>query len=108
MSNLELIFTIIESFIADNSLISGIHVKPETGNLLVFFSGDLPASDLIKLETEIKEVSDGHGITYNPKSYSNEKNKFVDAFVTFYEGESTSLDERRDDAFTKLKANFTN
>ena len=107
MSNLESIFTIIESFMEDNSLISGIHVKPETGNLLVFFSDELPVSDLSTLKSEIEKVSSEHGITYNTKSYNGKTQKFTDAFVTFYEGSAPSLEERTEEAFTKLKQNFS-
>ena len=107
MSNLQSIFNIIETFMEDCSIISGIHVKPETGNLLVFFSDELPASALKTLESEIKEQSDGHGVSYNASDYNNKTKKFTDAFVTFYEGEQSSLEERTEDAFTKLKANFS-
>ena len=107
MSNLEQIITIIETFMADCTLISGVHVKPETGNLLVFFSSELPASDLTKLDEDIKAQSDSHGVSYNPKDYNNKTQKFTDAFITFYEGEQSSLIERQEDALAKLKANFS-
>ena len=107
MSNLEAIFSIIESFTTNCTFISGIHLKPETGNLSVFFTQELPASDFSKLESEIKDASSEHGVIYNTKSYNPETQKFVDARLTFFEGESTSIEERIDDTLTKLKANFS-
>ena len=107
MSNLEAIFSIIETFTSNCTLISGIHMKPETGNLSVFFSSELPVSDFSKLESEIKDTSSEHGVIYNAKSWNEKEQKFVDARLTFFEGESTSIEERIDDTLTKLKANFS-
>ena len=106
MSNLEAIFHIIESFIKTHSTISGIHMKPETGNLSVFFGEELPDSDFTKLVSEIPEASSEHGAIYNPKDWDKEKQKFRDARLTFFEGEQSSIEERIDDTLTKIKANF--
>ena len=107
MSNLEAIFSIIETFIANCTTISGIHMKPETGNLSVFFDSELPVPDFNTLKSEIADASSEHGVIYNPKSYDVKDQKFVDARLTFFEGESTSIEERIDDTLTKLKANFS-
>ena len=105
-SNLQSIFNIIETFIENCTIISGIHVKEETGNLIVFFSDELPASSLDTLKSDIKEQSSEHNCIYNEKEYSNKTKKFVDAHLTFYEGTESTIEERVDTAFAKLKANF--
>tara|TARA_R100000458_G_scaffold33673_1_gene30986 strand:+ start:383 stop:709 length:327 start_codon:yes stop_codon:yes gene_type:complete len=107
MSNLEAIFSIIESFTTNCTIISGVHITEKTGNLSVFFSEELPVSQFNQLESEIKDASSEHGVIYNPKSYNPETQKFVDARLTFFEGESAPIEERIGNALTKLKANFS-
>jgi hypothetical protein len=106
MSNLQLIFNIIDTFLNDCSLISGIHVKEETGNLVVFFSDELPVSSFEKLQSEIEEQSSEHGCIYNAKDYNPKTKKFVDAHLTFFEGSAPSLDERKAEALKAIQANF--
>ena len=105
-SNLQSIFNIIEAFIEDCSLISGIHVKEETGNLIVFFSDELPVSSLDTLVSDIKEQSSEHGCIYNEKDYNPQTKKFVDAHLTFFEGAVPTIEERVETALQKLKVNF--
>ena len=108
MSNLQSIFNIIEAFLGDCEIISGVHVKEETGNLVVFFSDELPVSSFDTLQSDIQSQSSEHGCIYNEKDYNAKSKKFIDAHLTFFEGTVPTVEERVETALSKVKANFKN